>query len=247
MEQSKKITAALISVYYKDGLEPIVRKLHKDNVTIYSTGGTQTFIESLGIPVVAVESMTNYPEIFGGRVKTLHPAIFGGILHRRNLEGDLQQAAQFNIPTMDLVAHMLEVAHQEPVNKMGVANLVTVFAPNLLRSREENLASMVTDMVVVARVVTLIIDTFAQWGEGLGSMGRAVPKDPTLRPAGGATLALGIPGASAPTTEQGARSRTVFIPPPAKPNFDHFPGIVRTPKNEESYYKIRGEKKKKIK
>jgi phosphoribosylaminoimidazolecarboxamide formyltransferase/IMP cyclohydrolase len=103
MEESKKITAALISVYYKDGLEPIVRRLHADNVTIYSTGGTQTFIESLGIPVVAVESMTNYPEIFGGRVKTLHPAIFGGILHRRNLQGDLDQVAEFDIPTIDLV------------------------------------------------------------------------------------------------------------------------------------------------
>src|SRR3990167_6530896 len=73
MEQSTKITAALISVYYKDGLEPIVRRLHADNVVIYSTGGTQAFIEALGIPVVAVESMTNYPEIFGGRVKPCTP------------------------------------------------------------------------------------------------------------------------------------------------------------------------------
>jgi phosphoribosylaminoimidazolecarboxamide formyltransferase/IMP cyclohydrolase len=103
MENTKKITGALISVYYKDGLEPIVRKLHEENVSIYSTGGTQSFIEGLGIPVIPVESMTSYPEIFGGRVKTLHPAIFGGILHRRNLQSDLDQAKQFNIPVIDLV------------------------------------------------------------------------------------------------------------------------------------------------
>lgn len=103
MENAKKITGALISVYYKDGLEPIVRKLQEDKVTIYSTGGTQVFIEGLGIPVVPVESMTSYPEIFGGRVKTLHPAIFGGILYRRNLDSDRNQVAEFNIPTIDLV------------------------------------------------------------------------------------------------------------------------------------------------
>lgn len=84
MSQDKTIKSALISVYYKDQLEPIIRKLHALNVTLYSTGGTQTFIENLGIPVVAVDSVTSYPEIFGGRVKTLHPAIFGGILNRRD-------------------------------------------------------------------------------------------------------------------------------------------------------------------
>lgn len=100
---SKKIKSALISVFYKDGLEPIVRLLHQHNVTIYSTGGTQTFIEDLGIPVVAVEDLTSYPSIFGGRVKTLHPKVFGGILHRRDHEGDLKTAAEYNIPAIDLV------------------------------------------------------------------------------------------------------------------------------------------------
>ncbi|RYF68318.1 MAG: bifunctional phosphoribosylaminoimidazolecarboxamide formyltransferase/IMP cyclohydrolase PurH, partial [Cytophagaceae bacterium] len=76
-----KISSALLSVYYKDGLEPIVRLLHQQGVTLYSTGGTQTFIEQLGIPVIPVESLTGYPSIFGGRVKTLHPAVFGGILY----------------------------------------------------------------------------------------------------------------------------------------------------------------------
>ncbi len=97
-----KITAALLSVYYKEGLEPIVRLLHQQGVTLYSTGGTQTFIEQLGIPVTAVETLTGYPAIFGGRVKTLHPAVFGGILYRRNNPDDAAQASQHQIPAIDL-------------------------------------------------------------------------------------------------------------------------------------------------
>lgn len=100
---SKKISSALISVFYKDGLAPLVELLHSQGVTIYSTGGTQSFIESLGITVVPVEDLTEYPSIFGGRVKTLHPKIFGGILHRRDNESDLQQAAEYQIPAIDLV------------------------------------------------------------------------------------------------------------------------------------------------
>ncbi|MEQ9166160.1 MAG: bifunctional phosphoribosylaminoimidazolecarboxamide formyltransferase/IMP cyclohydrolase [Fulvivirga sp.] len=98
-----KIKSALISVYYKDNLEPIVKLLAKNNVQIYSTGGTQKFIEDLGVEVTPVEEMTTYPSIFGGRVKTLHPAIFGGILHRRELEEDVKTAEQYNIPSIDLV------------------------------------------------------------------------------------------------------------------------------------------------
>lgn len=100
---SKKIQSALISVYYKDGLEPLVRLLHEQGVKLYSTGGTQTFIENLQIPVTAAEELTGYPSIFGGRVKTLHPAIMGGILYRRDDAGDVAQAAQYNIPAIDLV------------------------------------------------------------------------------------------------------------------------------------------------
>ncbi|MFC2187243.1 bifunctional phosphoribosylaminoimidazolecarboxamide formyltransferase/IMP cyclohydrolase [Fulvivirgaceae bacterium LMO-SS25] len=100
---SKKISSALISVFYKDGLAPLVELLNSQGVTIYSTGGTQSFIESLGITVVPVEDLTEYPSIFGGRVKTLHPKIFGGILHRRDNESDLQQAAEYQIPAIDLV------------------------------------------------------------------------------------------------------------------------------------------------
>jgi phosphoribosylaminoimidazolecarboxamide formyltransferase / IMP cyclohydrolase len=98
----KKIQSALISVYYKDNLEPIIRKLHQKNVRLYSTGGTQTFIESLGIPVVAVEELTSYPSILDGRVKTLHPKIFGGLLAKRN-EDHRSQLAEYEIPELDLV------------------------------------------------------------------------------------------------------------------------------------------------
>lgn len=98
-----KISKALISVYYKDGLEPVVHQLAKLGVEFISTGGTQQFIESLGYRVTPVEQLTGYPSIFGGRVKTLHPAVFGGILYRRQLLEDQQQATQFNIPAIDLV------------------------------------------------------------------------------------------------------------------------------------------------
>lgn len=98
-----KIKSALISVFDKGNLEPIVKKLNELGVTIYSTGGTQTFIEGLGVGVERVEDLTEYPSILGGRVKTLHPKIFGGILGRRDLEGDKEQMAQYAIPEIDLV------------------------------------------------------------------------------------------------------------------------------------------------
>jgi len=100
---SKTIQSALISVYYKDGLEPLVRLLHQHGVRLYSTGGTQTFIEQMGIPVTAVEDITGYPSIFGGRVKTLHPVVFGGILYRRNLAEDVAQASRHDIAPIDMV------------------------------------------------------------------------------------------------------------------------------------------------
>jgi phosphoribosylaminoimidazolecarboxamide formyltransferase / IMP cyclohydrolase len=103
MNNTKSIKSALISVYHKDNLEPIIKKLNTLNVKLYSTGGTLSFIEKLNIPVTAVDSVTTYPEIFGGRVKTLHPAIFGGILNRRDNESDKKEKAQHNIPDIDLV------------------------------------------------------------------------------------------------------------------------------------------------
>jgi phosphoribosylaminoimidazolecarboxamide formyltransferase/IMP cyclohydrolase len=99
----KKIKSALISVYYKDNLEPIIALLKQHGVKIYSTGGTQKFIEEQGAEVIPVEDLTSYPSIFGGRVKTLHPKVFGGILYRRDNEGDLLQATEYDIPAIDLV------------------------------------------------------------------------------------------------------------------------------------------------
>ncbi len=100
---SKKIQSALISVYYKEGLAPIARLLHQQGVQLFSTGGTQTFLEELGIPVTAVETLTGYPSILGGRVKTLHPKVFGGILFRRDQSGDQSQVGEYEIPSIDLV------------------------------------------------------------------------------------------------------------------------------------------------
>ncbi len=103
MSGKKQIKSALISVFYKDRLDEVVKKLHSLGVKMYSTGGTQTFIESLSIPVVPVEDLTSYPSILGGRVKTLHPKIFGGILGRRELDSDVAQLEQYEIPQIDLV------------------------------------------------------------------------------------------------------------------------------------------------
>jgi phosphoribosylaminoimidazolecarboxamide formyltransferase / IMP cyclohydrolase len=103
MSTTKKIQSALISVFSKDGLEPIVRKLHEQNVVFYSTGGTEEYIKNLGIPVIPVEDVTSYPSILGGRVKTLHPKVFGGILNRQDNESDVQQMKEYEIPQIDLV------------------------------------------------------------------------------------------------------------------------------------------------
>ncbi len=103
MSDLKKIQSALISVYHKDNLEEIVKKLDSLGVKIFSTGGTKDFIEKLNIKVTAVEDVTSYPSIFGGRVKTLHPKIFGGILYRRDNKSDVEESAKYEIPPVDLV------------------------------------------------------------------------------------------------------------------------------------------------
>ena len=103
MAGTKRIKTALVSVFHKDGLDELLAKLHEEGVQFLSTGGTQKFIESLGYECKTVESVTTYPSILGGRVKTLHPRIFGGILGRRDNEGDQQQMVQYEIPEIDLV------------------------------------------------------------------------------------------------------------------------------------------------
>jgi phosphoribosylaminoimidazolecarboxamide formyltransferase/IMP cyclohydrolase len=124
MSSEKKIGSALISVYHKEGLEPIVRRLHELGVTLYSTGGTQEFIGQLGLPVIPVEQLTNYPSILGGRVKTLHPKVFGGILNRREHEHDVAEVAEFAIPSIDLVVVDLYPFEQTVASGAGEQEII---------------------------------------------------------------------------------------------------------------------------
>jgi phosphoribosylaminoimidazolecarboxamide formyltransferase/IMP cyclohydrolase len=146
---SKKITSALISVFYKDGLEPLVRELHNQEVTIYSTGGTQNFIENLDIEVVPVEDLTSYPSILGGRVKTLHPSVFGGILGRRNNPQDLQEMKDYEIPVIDLVIVDL-YPFQETVasttDEKAIIEKIDIGGPSMIRAAAKNF----NDVAVIA-------------------------------------------------------------------------------------------------
>jgi phosphoribosylaminoimidazolecarboxamide formyltransferase/IMP cyclohydrolase len=138
---SKKITSALISVFYKDGLEPLVKELHNQGITLYSTGGTQNFIENLGIEVVPVEDLTSYPSILGGRVKTLHPSVFGGILGRRNNPQDVQEMKDFEIPVIDLVIVDL-YPFQETVasttDEKTIIEKIDIGGPSMIRAAAKN-------------------------------------------------------------------------------------------------------------
>jgi phosphoribosylaminoimidazolecarboxamide formyltransferase / IMP cyclohydrolase len=138
---SKKITRALISVFYKDNLETIIHALAKSNVEFVSTGGTQEFIEKLGYKVTRVEDLTGYPSIFGGRVKTLHPAVFGGILYRREDADDLKQAAEFKIGPLDLVIVDL-YPFEETVAKGGseddIVEKIDIGGISLIRAAAKN-------------------------------------------------------------------------------------------------------------
>lgn len=138
---SRKITRALISVFYKDNLEPIIHELANQGVLFVSTGGTQEFIEKLGYPVVPVEKLTGYPSIFGGRVKTLHPAVFGGILYRREEAKDVSQAKEFNIAPIDLVVVDL-YPFEETVAKGGkeedIIEKIDIGGISLIRGAAKN-------------------------------------------------------------------------------------------------------------
>lgn len=146
---SKKITSALISVFYKDGLEPLVRELKNHGITIYSTGGTQNFIENLEIEVVPVEDLTSYPSILGGRVKTLHPSVFGGILGRRNNPQDVQEMKDFQIPIIDLVIVDL-YPFQETVasttDEKAIIEKIDIGGPSMIRAAAKNFS----DVAVIA-------------------------------------------------------------------------------------------------
>lgn len=151
MNTTKKIASALISVFDKNGLEPIVKALHQNNVTIYSTGGTETFIKDLGIPVVAVEDITAFPEILGGRVKTLHPKIFGGILNRQDHAGDVQQMKEFNIPQIDLVIvdlYPFEKTVASGASEQDIIEKIDIGGISLIRAAAKNFK----DTVIVPSV-----------------------------------------------------------------------------------------------
>jgi phosphoribosylaminoimidazolecarboxamide formyltransferase/IMP cyclohydrolase len=138
---NRKISRALISVFYKDNLEPIIKQLGKAGVEFVSTGGTQEFIEKLGYKVTPVETLTGFPSIFGGRVKTLHPAVFGGILYRREDEGDLKQAKEFKIAPIDLVIVDL-YPFEETVAKSGteeeIIEKIDIGGISLIRAAAKN-------------------------------------------------------------------------------------------------------------
>ena len=152
MSQSIKIKNALISVYYKDGLAPLVRLLAEQGVQLFSTGGTEQFIKDLNLPVTAVEDLTGYPSILGGRVKTLHPKVFGGILNRRALASDQEQIAQYEIPEIDLV--IVDLYPFEETLKAGgseeeIIEKIDIGGISLIRAAAKNF----NDVVILASKV----------------------------------------------------------------------------------------------
>ncbi len=149
MNSVKKIKNALISVYYKDGLAPLVQYLAQQGVNIYSTGGTEQFIKNLEIPVIAVEDLTGYPSILGGRVKTLHPKVFGGILHRRELPEDQEQVATYEIPEIDLVIvdlYPFEETVKGGGNESEIIEKIDIGGISLIRAAAKNFK----DVVIIA-------------------------------------------------------------------------------------------------
>lgn len=146
MAETKKIKTALVSVFHKDGLDELLKKLNEEGVKFLSTGGTQTFIESLGYECQAVESVTSYPSILGGRVKTLHPRIFGGILARRDNEGDLQQMAEYAIPQIDIVIVDLYPFEQTVASGASEADIIEkidIGGISLIRAGAKNFKDVV--------------------------------------------------------------------------------------------------------
>ena len=141
MSTTKKATSALISVFHKDGLEPIVKKFDELGITIYSTGGTEKFIKDLGIHVVPVEDVTSYPSILGGRVKTLHPKVFGGILNRQDHDGDVAQMEEFEIPQLDIVIvdlYPFEKTVASGASEQDIIEKIDIGGISLIRAAAKN-------------------------------------------------------------------------------------------------------------
>lgn len=149
MSETKRIKTALVSVYHKEGLDEIITKLHEEGVKFLSTGGTRQFIESLGFPCEAVEDLTSYPSILGGRVKTLHPKVFGGILCRRDIEQDIQQIEKFEIPEIDLVIvdlYPFEATVASGAGEAAIVEKIDIGGISLIRAAAKNFK----DVVIVA-------------------------------------------------------------------------------------------------
>ncbi|MEJ7826627.1 MAG: bifunctional phosphoribosylaminoimidazolecarboxamide formyltransferase/IMP cyclohydrolase [Segetibacter sp.] len=145
----KKIKSALISVFYKDGIDTIAHQLHRLGITIYSTGGTEKFIKDIGVPCVPVESLTSFPSILGGRVKTLHPNVFGGILARRTEDQDVQQMKEYNIPEIDLVIvdlYPFEETLANTTDEKLIIEKIDVGGPSMIRAAAKNFS----DVLVIA-------------------------------------------------------------------------------------------------
>jgi phosphoribosylaminoimidazolecarboxamide formyltransferase/IMP cyclohydrolase len=146
MSESKKIKTALVSVFHKDGLDELLKKLNEEGVKFLSTGGTQSFIESLGYKCEKVEDLTTYPSILGGRVKTLHPKVFGGILGRRDNEGDREQMAKYEIPEIDLVVVDLYPFEQTVASGASEADIIEkidIGGISLIRAAAKNFKDVV--------------------------------------------------------------------------------------------------------
>ncbi|MBR3442724.1 MAG: IMP cyclohydrolase [Bacteroidaceae bacterium] len=148
MEDAKRMKTALVSVYHKDGLDDLLAALHAEGVKFLSTGGTQAFIESLGYPCEKVETLTTYPSILGGRVKTLHPKVFGGILGRRDLEADCAEMQQYEIPEIDLVVvdlYPFEETVQNTDVEADIIEKIDIGGISLIRAAAKNF----NDVVIV--------------------------------------------------------------------------------------------------
>lgn len=165
----KKIRSALISVFYKDGLESLVHLLHQQGVTIYSTGGTQTFIEQLGVPVVPVEQLTGFPSILGGRVKTLHPLIFGGILGKRTDAQHTSEMQQYGIPEIDLVIvdlYPFEETVASTQEEAAIIEKIDIGGPSMIRAAAKNHHEVV---VLAAKKEYAVLEALLQQQNGATS------------------------------------------------------------------------------
>lgn len=164
--KNSKIKSALISVFNKEGLEPIIEKLAQAGVTIYSTGGTQTFIEKMGVKVERVEDLTSYPSILGGRVKTLHPKVFGGILSRRELASDQQEVDEYEIPSLDLVIvdlYPFEDTVRSGASHADIIEKIDIGGISLIRAAAKNYEDVVT--ISSKDQYALLLEIFNQNGD----------------------------------------------------------------------------------